>query len=51
MWDSVVTIVLVEGKNLLAMDENGTSDPYVKFSLGSERYKSKVIEILFYFHF
>ncbi|GBN19501.1 Multiple C2 and transmembrane domain-containing protein, partial [Araneus ventricosus] len=37
MWDSVVTIVLVEGKNLLAMDENGTSDPYVKFSLGNER--------------
>ncbi|GFS95314.1 multiple C2 and transmembrane domain-containing protein 1 [Nephila pilipes] len=43
MWDSVVTIVLVEGKNLLAMDENGTSDPYVKFSLGNERYKSKVM--------
>ncbi|XP_071033844.1 multiple C2 and transmembrane domain-containing protein 1 isoform X2 [Parasteatoda tepidariorum] len=43
MWDSVITIVLVEGKNLLAMDENGTSDPYVKFNLGTERYKSKVM--------
>ncbi|CAH2005814.1 unnamed protein product [Acanthoscelides obtectus] len=33
IWSSVVTIVLVEGKNLLPCDpETGTSDPYVKFS-------------------
>lgn len=32
IWSSVVTIVLVEGKNLLPCDpETGTSDPYVKF--------------------
>ncbi|XP_046662457.1 LOW QUALITY PROTEIN: multiple C2 and transmembrane domain-containing protein-like [Homalodisca vitripennis] len=43
IWSSVVTIVLVEGKNLLPMDIDGFSDPYVKFRLGSEKYKSKVI--------
>ncbi|KAK8403176.1 hypothetical protein O3P69_000995 [Scylla paramamosain] len=41
IWSSVVTIVLVEGKNLLPMDADGTSDPYVKFRLGNEKYKSK----------
>jgi len=43
-WSSVLTIVLVEGSDLLAKDENGFSDPYVKFQLGKERYKSKVID-------
>ncbi|XP_071053382.1 multiple C2 and transmembrane domain-containing protein isoform X3 [Onthophagus taurus] len=44
IWSSVVTIVLIEGKNLLACDpETGTSDPYVKFRLGNEKYKSRVI--------
>ncbi|VEN42281.1 unnamed protein product, partial [Callosobruchus maculatus] len=44
IWSSVVTIVLVEGKNLLACDpETGTSDPYVKFRLGNEKYKSRVV--------
>lgn len=44
IWSSVVTIVLVEGKNLLACDpETGTSDPYVKFRLGNEKYKSRII--------
>ncbi|XP_076336283.1 multiple C2 and transmembrane domain-containing protein-like isoform X2 [Tachypleus tridentatus] len=41
LWDCVVTIVLVEGKNFLSMDENGFSDPYVKFRLGNEKYRSK----------
>ena len=31
IWSSVVTIVLVEGKNLLPMDIDGYSDPYAKF--------------------
>lgn len=43
IWSSVVTIVLVEGKNLLPMDIDGFSDPYAKFRLGSEKYKSKVV--------
>ncbi|ENN78073.1 hypothetical protein YQE_05227, partial [Dendroctonus ponderosae] len=44
IWSSVVTIVLIEGKNLLACDpETGTSDPYVKFRLGNEKYKSRII--------
>ena len=30
-WSSVVTVFLVEGRDLLAMDEEGTSDPYCKF--------------------
>lgn len=41
LWDSVINVVLVEGRNLLAMDDNGFSDPYVRFRLGSEKYKSK----------
>lgn len=36
IWSSVVTIVLVEGKELLPMDPDGTSDPYVKFRWGCE---------------
>ena len=30
-WSAIVSIVLVEGKDLLAMDVEGTSDPYCKF--------------------
>ncbi|XP_076679201.1 multiple C2 domain and transmembrane region protein isoform X5 [Andrena cerasifolii] len=43
IWSSVVTIVLVEAKNLLPMDIDGLSDPFVKFRLGTEKYKSKVV--------
>ncbi|KRT85778.1 C2 domain containing protein [Oryctes borbonicus] len=44
IWSSVVTIVVIEGKNLLACDpETGTSDPYVKFRLGNEKYKTRVV--------
>lgn len=38
----VVTIILIEGKSLVAMDDNGLSDPYVRFQLGKERYKTKI---------
>ncbi|XP_076444244.1 multiple C2 and transmembrane domain-containing protein 1-like [Babylonia areolata] len=40
-WSGVVTIVLVEGQDLVSMDDNGRSDPYVKFRLANEKYRSK----------
>ncbi|XP_070206098.1 multiple C2 and transmembrane domain-containing protein 1-like isoform X2 [Littorina saxatilis] len=40
-WSGVVTIVLVEGQDLVPMDDNGLSDPYVKFRLGNEKCRSK----------
>ena len=30
-WDALVNVVLIEGKELLAMDFEGTGDPYCKF--------------------
>ncbi|XP_076464981.1 multiple C2 and transmembrane domain-containing protein 1-like isoform X2 [Babylonia areolata] len=42
MWTAVVTVVLVDGRDLVPMDDNGLSDPYVKFRLGAEKYRSKV---------
>jgi len=41
-WDYTVRIVLVEGIDLLSMDDNGLSDPYIRFKLQNEKYKSKV---------
>ena len=35
-WVAVVNVVLVEGQDLLAMDFEGTSDPYCKFRSGLE---------------
>ncbi|KAL6732874.1 hypothetical protein Aduo_003587 [Ancylostoma duodenale] len=43
MWVSVVNIVLVEGRNLNANYNNSVlPDPYCKFKLGCEKYKSKI---------
>ena len=45
VWSNVVTIVLVEARNLVARDSCDDvikTDPYVKFKLGAEKYKSKV---------
>ncbi|TKR62495.1 hypothetical protein L596_026447 [Steinernema carpocapsae] len=43
VWQSVVNVVLVEAKNLMPSSNGIPPDPYVKFKLGSEKYKSKVI--------
>ena len=40
-----MNIVLVEGRNLMSKDDNEISDAYVKFRLGNEKYKSKVIDL------
>uniref|UniRef100_A0A646QG56 Multiple C2 and transmembrane domain-containing protein 1 n=1 Tax=Hemiscolopendra marginata TaxID=943146 RepID=A0A646QG56_9MYRI len=41
IWSSVVTIALVEAKDLISSLEGGMSSPYVKFRLSNEKYKSK----------
>lgn len=43
LWRGVVSITLIEGQDLKAMDANGLSDPYVKFRLGHQKYKSKML--------
>lgn len=42
IWSSVVTIVLIEAKGLPKDLEGGTDEPFVKFRLGNEKYKSKI---------
>uniref|UniRef100_A0A4W4DY42 C2 domain-containing protein n=1 Tax=Electrophorus electricus TaxID=8005 RepID=A0A4W4DY42_ELEEL len=43
LWRSMLSISLIEGRDLVPMDQNGLSDPYVKFRLGNEKYRSKTI--------
>ncbi|XP_069081588.1 multiple C2 and transmembrane domain-containing protein 1 isoform X3 [Pleurodeles waltl] len=43
LWRGIVSLTLIEGKDLKAMDANGLSDPYVKFRLGHQKYKSKTM--------
>ncbi|XP_047446792.1 multiple C2 and transmembrane domain-containing protein 1 isoform X6 [Mugil cephalus] len=43
LWRGIVSISLIEGRDLQPMDANGLSDPYVKFRLGHQKYKSKTI--------
>lgn len=42
LWRGIVSISLIEGCGLQPMDTNGLSDPYVKFRMGHQKYKSKV---------
>ncbi len=43
----VVNILLIQGSNLLAMDDNGFSDPYIKFRLDGEKFRSKVFFVYY----
>ncbi|KAJ8286700.1 hypothetical protein GJAV_G00042190 [Gymnothorax javanicus] len=43
LWRGIVSISLIEGRDLTPMDTNGLSDPYVKFRLGHQKYKSKTM--------
>uniref|UniRef100_A0A3B3YMQ9 Multiple C2 and transmembrane domain-containing protein 1 n=1 Tax=Poecilia mexicana TaxID=48701 RepID=A0A3B3YMQ9_9TELE len=43
LWRGIVSVSLIEGRNLQPMDANGFSDPYVKFRMGHQKYKSKTI--------
>ncbi|XP_069380020.1 multiple C2 and transmembrane domain-containing protein 1 isoform X3 [Paralichthys olivaceus] len=43
LWRGIVSISLIEGRRLQPMDTNGLSDPYVKFRMGHQKYKSKTI--------
>ncbi|KAK7164995.1 hypothetical protein R3I94_003394 [Phoxinus phoxinus] len=43
LWRGIVSISLIEANNLQPMDTNGLSDPYVKFRMGHQKYKSKTI--------
>uniref|UniRef100_A0AAX7TSZ3 C2 domain-containing protein n=1 Tax=Astatotilapia calliptera TaxID=8154 RepID=A0AAX7TSZ3_ASTCA len=43
LWRGIVSISLIEGHGLQPMDANGLSDPYVKFRMGHQKYKSKTI--------
>lgn len=42
LWRGIVSISLIEAHDLQPMDDNGLSDPYVKFRMGHQKYKSKV---------
>ncbi|XP_075885870.1 multiple C2 and transmembrane domain-containing protein 1 isoform X7 [Nelusetta ayraudi] len=43
LWRGIVSIALIEGRNLIPMDANGLSDPYAKFRLGQQKYRSKTV--------
>lgn len=47
LWRGIVSISLIEGHGLQPMDANGLSDPYVKFRMGHQKYKSKVNNLSF----
>jgi len=43
-FKGVITVNVLEAKNLVAADKSGTSDPYVVLTLGKQVHKTKVID-------
>ncbi|CAL9708204.1 unnamed protein product [Knipowitschia caucasica] len=43
LWRGIVSISLIEGRGLQPMDANGLSDPYAKFRMGHQKYKTKTM--------
>ncbi|TRY67420.1 hypothetical protein TCAL_09079 [Tigriopus californicus] len=42
-WSAVVHVVMVQARDLIAMDAGDSSDPYCKLALGREKFKTKSI--------
>ena len=40
-WSAVVHLVMVQARELMAMDVGESSDPYCKIALGKERVKTR----------
>jgi phosphatidylserine decarboxylase len=40
---ATLTVTLIEGRGLVAMDRNGFSDPYVVLDIGEHRKRSKIM--------
>ncbi|XP_078468681.1 multiple C2 and transmembrane domain-containing protein 1 isoform X2 [Lampetra fluviatilis] len=43
LWSGIVSVTLIEGRQLRSIIDAGPVDPYVKFRLGAQKYKSKTI--------
>ncbi|CAG0924901.1 unnamed protein product [Notodromas monacha] len=41
IWTSVVTVVIVEANDLTPRDQDGILDPYCRFRMGNEKYRTK----------
>lgn len=42
IWDSLLSVILVDGKNLKTTDGSIPCDPFVRFKLNQDKYKSKI---------
>lgn len=44
VWSSVLTILVLEARNLSNVQDNYNIDAYVKFRLGNQKYKTRTIQ-------